>query len=163
MLFRRGRNQDETQDETPAQRRTLESYAVTVEDILRTLSIPPEDARLPTEDGFGWTFRRGSAIIEVYVSEQEERGYFQVLSPIMHLSNGGLLPLYRRLLELNLQLTNASLGVYYDVVYVFNERNLEGLDAVEANNIMALVAGYADDLDNQLVDEFGGRLYSQAE
>jgi hypothetical protein len=47
------------------------------------------------------------------------------------------------------------------VIYVFNERPLEGLDATETNNIITLVAGYADDLDNQLVNEFGGRLYAQ--
>jgi hypothetical protein len=72
-----------------------------------------------------------------------------------------LLPLYRHLLELNLQLTNAAMGVHLDVVYVFSERPLEGLDAVEANNIITLVATYADDLDDKIVTEFGGRLYSR--
>jgi len=142
-------------------RPSLEQYATTVDSILSALGINPANARLDTEQGFGWSFRRGSAIIEVYVSEQDGRGYMQVLSPILHLPTTGLLPLYRRLLELNLQLTNASLGVYLDVVYVFNERPLQGLDAAEANNIITLVAGYADDLDNMLVNEFGGRLYAQ--
>jgi hypothetical protein len=142
-------------------RQSLEHHADTVEDILETLGVDPVAARIDTEEGYGWNFRRGSAIIEIYLSEQEDRGYLQVLAPILHLPESGLLPLYRRLLELNLQLTNASLGVYYDVVYVFNERPLEGLDATEANKIVTLVAGYADDLDNTLVNEFGGRLYSQ--
>jgi hypothetical protein len=141
--------------------RSLQHHAGTVEDILNTLGVNAPQARVRTEEGFGWHFRRGSAIIEIYISEQEDRGYLQVIAPILHIPESGLLPLYRRLLELNLQLTNASLGIYYDVVYVFNERPLEGLDASEANNIITLVAGYADDLDNQLVNEFGGRLYSQ--
>jgi hypothetical protein len=157
MLFRRPPPQAQPQS-TP---RTLETYAGTVEQILTALNIDPAAARLNTAQGYGWSFRRGSAIIEVYVSEQEGRGYFQVLAPILHLPASGLLPLYRRLLELNLQLTNASLGVYYDVVYVFNERILDGLDAVEANHIIQMVASYADDLDNQLINEFGGRLYGQ--
>jgi hypothetical protein len=140
---------------------SLETYAVTVENILISLNIDPAQARLNTSDGYGWSFRRGSAIIEVYVNEQEGRGYFQVLSPIMHLPAAGLLALYRRLLELNLQLTNASIGVHQDVVYIYSERILEGLDAVEANYIITMVAGYADDLDNDLVNEFGGRLYAQ--
>ncbi len=140
---------------------SLEKHAGTVEQILAAIGIDPVSARLPTEQGFGWNFRRGSAIIEIYVSQQGEKGYLQLLSPIAHLPAVGLLPIYRRLLELNLQLTNASLGVYLDVVYVFNERPLEGLDPVEADNIIRLVAKYADDLDNQLVNEFGGRLYSQ--
>jgi len=49
---------------------------------------------------------------------------------------GGLLPFYRRLLELNLQLTAAALGVYLDVVYVFSERPLDGMDSKEANSII---------------------------
>lgn len=141
--------------------RTLKQHAATVEDILKSLGVDLNRARLDIEHGYGWTFRRGSANIEIYISEQEDRGYMQVIAPILHLPETGLLPLYRRLLELNLQLTNASLGIFYDVIYVFNERPLEGLDASEANNIITLVAGYADELDNQLVNEFGGRLYSQ--
>ena len=148
----------------PGRRRTggsLEAYAATVERILSKIGIEPDKSRLNTDQGYAWNFRRGSAIIEIYVSQQDNRGFLQVLSPIIHLPTTNLLPLYRRLLELNLQLTSASLGVYLDVVYVFNERPLEGLDAVEADNIITLVAGYADDLDNVLVNEFGGRLYSQ--
>ena len=61
------------------------------------------------------------------MSQQDTTGYLQVLSPIIHLPQSGLLALYRRLLELNLQLTNAALGIYLDVVYVFSERSLEGL------------------------------------
>jgi hypothetical protein len=144
---------------TPAPR--IDQYAQTVEQILLGVGVEPQQARMNMQDGFGWSFRRGSAVIEVYVSQQDGTGYFQVLSPILHLPISNLLPLYRRLLELNLQLTNAALGVHLDVVYVFSERPLEGLDAVEANNIITLVAGYADELDDQLVTEFGGRLYAR--
>jgi hypothetical protein len=140
----------------------IQAHAGTVEQILATIGIEPQAARLDTEQGYGWSFRRGSAIIEVYVAEQEGEGYLQVLSPILHLPDQNLLPLYRRLLELNLQLTNASIGLYLDVVYIFNERPLQGLDSVEANHIITQLAGYADELDNDLLHEFGGRLYSQA-
>ncbi|GAB4529121.1 MAG: hypothetical protein OHK0046_48720 [Anaerolineae bacterium] len=157
MLFANRRGNQKTETPPP----TLDQYAATVESILVHLGIDPGQSRLNTEQGYGWSFRRGSAVIEVYVSEQGGRGYMQVLSPIVHLPSTGLLPLYRRLLELNLQLTNASLGVYFDVVYVFNERPLQGLDAEEANHIITQIAAYADDLDNELVNEFGGRLYSQ--
>ncbi|RMG81475.1 MAG: hypothetical protein D6712_16165 [Chloroflexi bacterium] len=149
MWFRRAKDQ------------SLEAHAATVERILADIKVNPAEARLPIEDGFGWSFRHGSATIEIYVSQKDGRGFLQVLSPIMHLPQTGLLALYRRLLELNLQLTNASLGVYLDVVYIYNERPLAGLDPVEANTIIELIAGYADELDNELVNEFGGRLYSQ--
>jgi len=141
---------------------SLEAYAATVEQILAKLGIDPAQSRLASEQGYAWSFRRGSANIEIYVSQQGDRGYLQVLAPIMHLPSAGLLPLYRRLLELNLQLTNAALGVYLDVVYVFYERLVDGLDTVEVDTIVGNVAHYADELDNMLVNEFGGRLYSQA-
>jgi len=144
----------------PVQR--LDQYAQTVEQILLGVGVDPQQARMGSiQDGFGWSFRRGSATIEVYVSQLEGVGYLQVLSPIIHLPMSNLLPLYRRLLEMNLTLTNASFGVHLDVVYVFSERPLEGMDAVEANNIITLVASYADEMDDKLVGEFGGRLYSR--
>ncbi|GAB4308080.1 MAG: hypothetical protein Kow00117_01350 [Phototrophicales bacterium] len=153
MLFAGRNNRDSS--------KSLSHFARIVEEILTALDVNLQEARLDTEQGYGWHFLRGSAIIEIYITEQNGRGYMQVLSPIIHLPETGLLPLYRRLLEYNLQLTNASLGVYLDVVYVFNERPLQGLDAAETNTIITMVAGYADDLDNELLNEFGGRLYSQ--
>jgi hypothetical protein len=156
MLNFRNRNKQQQAGPSP-----LEQHAGNVEQILASINIDPVKARMQTEAGFGWSFQRGSAVIEIYVSEQEGVGYLQVLSPILHLPINGLLPLYRRLLELNLQLTNAAVGVYLDVVYVFNERPLDGLDAAEANSIINLVAAYADELDDKLIAEFGGRLYAK--
>lgn len=139
----------------------LDVYAGTVEQLLANLGIDPAQARMNTQEGYGWSFRRGSAVIEVYITQNAGVGYLQVLAPIIHLPTQGLLPLYRRMLELNLQLTNAAFGVYLDVVYVFSERPLEGMDSVEANGVISLVAQYADELDDKLVAEFGGRLYAR--
>lgn len=79
----------------------------------------------------------------------------------MHLPSDNLVRLYRRLLEYNMQLSGAAFAVYRDVVYVVNERMLEGLDDAEANVMISNVAGFADTLDDKLVREFGGRLYGQ--
>jgi hypothetical protein len=141
----------------------LESYAATVQQILASMNVNVQNARLPTEEGYGWSFREGSAIIEVYIIQQGDTGYLQVLSPIMHIPQSGLLPLYRRLLELNLQLTSAAFGVFEDVVYVFNERPLDGMDAMEGRSIITLVARYADKHDDELIAEFGGRSYARAQ
>ena len=131
-----------------------------VESILAAIGVDPRAARMEVESGFGWHFQRGSALIEVYLTPEQE-GYLQVLSPIMHLPASNLLALYRRLLELNLQLTNAALGVHEDVVYVYHERLLAGLDAAEADTIIRRLAGYADELDDTLAAEFGGRMYGR--
>jgi len=153
-LFRRGGpDKDETSD-------PLEFSARAVEQILAQIGVDAAAARMDVESGYGWNFLRGSALIEVYLSP-EERGYLQVLAPIMHLPPSNLLPLYRRLLELNLELTNAALGLHEDVVYLYHERLLDGLDAGEADVIIRRLARVADELDDALVEEFGGRLYGQ--
>lgn len=139
----------------------IQNHMQIVEQILLEIGVDPAAARMNTADGVGWRFQRGSAAIEVYVTQQENEGFLQILAPIIHLPMTNLLPLYRYLLELNLQLTTAALGVYLDVVYVFSERELEGLDAVEANSMISRVAEYADELDDKLVNEFGGRLYGR--
>ncbi len=131
-----------------------------VEGILAAIGVDASAARMEVESGFGWHFQRGSALIEVYLTP-EEQGYLQVLSPIMHLPQQQLLALYRRLLELNLQLTNAALGVHEDLVYVFHERLLAGLDTAEADAIIRRLAQYADELDDALAEEFGGRMYGR--
>ena len=48
-----------------------------------------------------------------------------------------------------------------DRATVFSERPLEGLDAVEADQIISTVAAYADEWDDKLVAEFGGRVYGR--
>lgn len=153
-MFGRGRQKSQSQ---PAIR--LEDHVATVQNILREIGVDPDQARLTTTEGFGWNFRRGSAIVEIYLVQRDGAGSLKVLSPIMHLPSSGLLPLYRRLLEMNLSLSNAAFGVYTDVVYVFSERPLEGLDPEEVDHIIEQVARFADDYDDSLVSEFGGRLY----
>ena len=132
----------------------------TVAGILAAIGVDPAAARMVVERGYGWHFQRGSALIEVYLTP-EDGGFLQVLSPIMHLPATNLLALYRRLLELNLHLTNAALGVHEDVVYLYHERLLDGLDAAEADAIIRRLAGYADELDDALAEEFGGRMYGR--
>lgn len=63
---------------------TLDVYAATVDKILIEIGIDPQKARMKTEQGFGWNFPRGSALIEIYVSQHGNRGFLQVLAPIIH-------------------------------------------------------------------------------
>lgn len=139
---------------------TLDLSLRALEGILSAIGVEPAAARMAVESGYGWHFQRGSALIELYLSPEAE-GYLQVLSPIMHLPASNLLALYRRLLELNLQLTNAALGLHEDVVYLYHERQLAGLDAAEAEAILRQLSEYADELDDALAEEFGGRLYGR--
>lgn len=155
-----------TPSATPAGKSNQE-MARLVEQYLSKLGVNPVQARFEMEspNTYGWNFQRGSAIIEVYLSsyvaEDGSRELFQVLSPIAHLPPQNTDKLYRRLLELNLSLTGAALGVYLDVIYLFVEVENEYLTPSYLERTIKRIATYADDMDDSLVREFGGRLYSQ--
>lgn len=142
----------------------VSDFKSSIEHFFIAKGVDPRQARLniSEEGNFGWSFRRGSAIIEVYITEQSDNSFVQVLSPMMHLPpiEDKVKPLYRRLLELNLQITGAAIGVYLDVVYVFTEIPLSLVSPQHLSSVISSVAALADDLDDKLVAEFGGRLYA---
>lgn len=139
----------------------LQAYANIVRQVLLQFNPNLDNDRLEVANGYGWSFRKGSANIEVYVSHDGDMGLLRVYAPLIHLPESGLLPLYRRLLEQNMMAIGVALGVHNDVVYVTATRELEGLDAVEANAMIQMVADYADHLDDDLITEFGGRYFKR--
>lgn len=136
----------------------VEKTAMYVERLLGEVLENPAQARM--EGQLGWNIMLGSANIEILIAENEQGQTLQVVAPLMHLPQTGLLPLYRRLLELNMMTPGITFGVYGDVVFLYNERPLEGLDEVEVRDIIQRMALNADKYDNELVEEFGGRLYN---
>jgi len=96
MMFGRNRSKNET--------KPLERHVRDVEIILQKIGVNLDEAKMALEEGYGWEFRRGSASIEIYIVQRDDKTFLQVLSPIMYLPQTNLLPLYRRLLEYNLQL-----------------------------------------------------------
>jgi hypothetical protein len=98
----------------------------------------------------------------VTVNRVDDRAYLRLLSPILQLPTENLLPLYRALLGINMEPTSAALAIHEDKVCVVSERSIAGLDPEEADELIKRVAYYADELDNKLVAEFGGRLYTEA-
>lgn len=132
-----------------------------IENILSMIDINPHQARAHSHEGFCWLFEWGSVTVEVNVVERGAQGFFQVSAPLVHIpQDERQLPLLQALLARNMEMTSAALAVYENVVYVFSERQLEGLDATEARSIITYVASYADDMDNWLVDSFGATFYS---
>lgn len=127
--------------------------------VLQKYQIDVAEAQRKTSNPTGWSFSHGSAKIEVYITQKAEKYYFQVLSPIMHIPHMNLLAFYRHLLEMNLLVTQFTFGVYGDIAYIFHERPLEGLDTQEVESLISSIALNADKFDNELVAQFGGKLY----
>ena len=107
-----------------------------------------------------WRLTVGSA--DVFVSVIKADGnpdsvVFQVLAPVMGLPDKNLLPLYRKLLELNASaLFGACFSLEGATVNVLGERLALNLDEDEFVRLIDRVAGYADKYDDELVSEFGG-------
>jgi hypothetical protein len=138
----------------------LSAVAIRIDGVLTALGLNPAEARIA--DTYTWQFQRGTALIEMRLIKEDGGGtFFQISAPVMHLPHDNLLYLYRRLLELNMQLVGAAFAIYRDVVYLVDERPVPGLDDNEAHAMINTVAGFADQLDDTLVEEFGGRLYGQ--
>jgi hypothetical protein len=131
-----------------------------IRDVLSKIGINGTPQPIDGGKGFGWVLQRGSAVVYVMINDVNGKGYFKVVSPIIYLPAENLLPFYRAILEINMELTSAALGVQEDKICVVSERSIAGLDSVEADEIIKRVAYYADELDNKLVSEFGGRLFS---
>ncbi|MCS6837020.1 MAG: YbjN domain-containing protein [Anaerolineae bacterium] len=141
---------------------TLAPYARHVEKFLRQMQIEPSQARQQSND-YIWRFVYGSALIEIALfHKRAEYGggdYMQIYSPLLHLPASGLLPLYRRLLELNLSMSQAAFGVRDDVIYLFLERSLLDLEFRELETLIKMIADNADRYDNELMTEFNARPY----
>lgn len=109
-----------------------------------------------------WYWSKGSARIEVFFQTvkvgEGERSYLRVFSPLMKVPKAGIVAFYRRLLELN----DTSLGVKLsiiqggDQVYATYERDINGMDFGELADTIADVEWWADNLDDTLIQQFGG-------
>jgi hypothetical protein len=145
----------------------LGNYASLVEKYLLGMSVDVAKARKYLDNGFLYQFYFGSARIEVGIIRREKsklgaQDVIQVYSPILHVPEGTLVAFYRRLLEENINLSQASFAINGDVVFVYSERSLADLSADELKELVEAVALVADAKDNELADEFGARLYQQA-
>jgi len=139
----------------------IKESAKIVSEVLGKIGINDKPQPINGGRGFGWSLQRGSAVVYISINNIENVGYFRVLSPILYLPSENILPFYRTLLEINMELTNAALALQDDKVCVLSERTIAGLDSVEADETIKRVSYYADQLDNKLAAEFGGRLYSE--
>lgn len=161
-LFGWGKRTPPPEEPPPPKAMTLPEYAAIIEGVLLGLGQEPDKIRkMPDSTTYHWSFQYRSATVQLYLLELEGQRFLQAFAPIIHLPQSNLLALYRHLLEVNLKMTNAATGINHDIVYVFHERILDGLDAVEAQAIINGVAHYADKLDDELLKEFGGRRYMQ--
>jgi hypothetical protein len=106
-----------------------------------------------------WYWVRGSANIEVFVQEVDGgREFLRIFSPLMKVPQGKETQFYRTLLDTNDNCLGVKISTMEgtDQVYVTFERDITGIDYDELKTCIADLEWWADELDDRLINQFGG-------
>jgi hypothetical protein len=132
-----------------------------VQMFFRHRGMDPARQEVEGAEGCGWWLTEGSAKIYIFVQDSPNGALLRITGPIVFLPANDREVFYRRLLDLNTNLTNCALSVHDNVVLVVAQRPTLGMVQEELEEQVWNVAYVADLLDNKLADEFGVQLYSE--
>jgi hypothetical protein len=136
------------------------SCVAMIEEVLGELGHDPAASRVQTATGEpGWRFEHGSATVSVSLINRSDFTHLRVVAPVMTTdARVDVLKLYRHLLTLNAsEVPGAAFAAYRNEIQLVAERSTIDLDRGEVADMVTRVREYADDYDDKLVTEFGGR------
>ena len=133
----------------------LQTYFDMVDNIIRALGVDP--AACKSETPGQWNLKKGSAPvwIDIWQVQNEERGYFQVMSPVCQVPVNNQHLFTKELLETNHTLYGVAFTIFKDWAYIKMIREVDGLDQAEAAAMINRVGNYADDYDDKLKAKYG--------
>jgi Putative bacterial sensory transduction regulator len=133
----------------------LQFYYEMVNTSIRSLGVDPELCKGEKEGQ--WSLKKGSAAvwIDIWHIEQEKRGYFQVLAPVMQVPEANQPAFFQELLELNYTLYGVAFVKFKDWIYVKAIREVDGMQQSEVNATIDRVGWYADKYDDELKLKYG--------
>ncbi len=111
--------------------------------------------------GTGWWLAQGTAKVYIFVQNTQSGPVLRITSAILRLPAKNVEAFYRRLLDINTELTNCALATHENVVLVVAQRPTLGLEQEELDSIVWNVAYVADYLDQKLSVEFGAPMYRE--
>jgi T3SS (YopN, CesT) and YbjN peptide-binding chaperone 1 len=138
----------------------LASTTTMIEDVLVELGHFLNDCRADVDGTIrSWRIKKGSATVRISLVDRHDFTHVRITSAVMHLDAAvPRVALFTHLLEKNGDLTGAAFALSGDTVLLRSERSTLDLDRSEVQDLIARVTGYADDLDDALVERFGGEL-----
>jgi hypothetical protein len=133
----------------------LDSYVALIDKVISWLGINVADSK---KDKYKWAFYRGSASIriEIFHSKSNNENYIHISSPVLKIPSTNIEKFYKRLLEINNKLFQASFSIKENNAYLRIIRECKGLDSREIGNMVQRVSYYADEYDDLLKLEFHG-------
>ena len=143
----------------------LASTITMIEDVLVELGHFLNDCRADTAGAIrSWRVKKGSATVRISLLEQADFTHVRIASAVMRLDAAvPRVALFGHLLEKNCELNGAAFALRGDTVLLQTERSTLDLDRSEVQDLITRVTKYADDLDDPLVERFGGELGGELE
>ena len=132
-----------------------------IENFFQKVGLNAHQQQIQTNNGVGWTIRRGSAEVFIFVHDSENGPILRVLSPCVYMPASNLVAFYRKLLDINMKLLGCAMAMDRDIAVCIAMRPTRGIGQDELDAVVDLVSGTSDMLDNELSTEFGARIYSE--
>lgn len=140
----------------------LVQEAVTmVETYFRHRGLNPSEHELTGSDGCGWWLTEGSARVYIFVQRSSQAAVLRITSPLVIVPEKNQAGFYKKLLDINSNLTNCALSTHGDIVLIVSQRPTLGLVQDELDELVWNTAYVADLLDDKLKEEFGCRMYAE--
>ena len=128
--------------------------------VLKNMGVDPDSSQLPDSNGCGWLIASDSVAMYVLIEETEGQVLLRLTCPILYMpAHDLLLPFYRKLLDLNVDLIGVALGMERDVVCIICKQYLEGLTPSVAEALLKRTLHTAEVIDDLLVREFPSARY----
>jgi hypothetical protein len=136
-----------------------------VETYFKHRHLNPHEHKLSgiAQDQIGWWLREGSALVYIVIQESEDNSgaVLRISSPIVFIPKQKREAFYRRLLDINSNLSSCALSTHGDIVLIVAQRHTIGLVQEELDELAWNTAYVADLLDDKLAKEFGAQMYSE--
>lgn len=136
---------------------SIQTIAEMVERLLEATGVDPAENRVVAENILGWVLPLATGPVYINLRQENPFPTVSVTAPLLSLPATDILPLYRRLLEENMEMVACSFAVAEDRIFLVSERPTLGLEDSELKHMVYNLACKAENLTERLAEEFGAR------
>jgi hypothetical protein len=141
---------------------TIAEVTAMVEGYFKHRGLDVQEHRLADTNQLGWWLKEGSATVYIMLRDDSDHhgAVLRISSPLVFIPKNNKEAFYRRLLDINTNLSSCALATHENTVLVVYQRPTLGLEQEELDELVWNAAYIADLLDNKLAEEYGAPMYS---
>jgi hypothetical protein len=132
----------------------MDPMVQTVVSALVAMGIDPTASQVPDSNGLAWLVHDGKVLMVVAVVDEDDLPTLRLTCPILYMPVTELLPFYRRMLDINQQLSCAALAMDRDIVCMVSQQILAGVGPDTVRALLQQTLKSADRLGDVLFGEF---------